>query len=160
MQISVTRPHSSSDTIFSRICVTMKWHSLQQGPRDSHDQSPAQTSPRTWVNTQDAIQTTRATPAAARLKSGLPTIIAQWALQVRLTWIILFRAWEILAALAKTPFITKRISLAGLSSPATKRLTRKRSYPWLRSSRSWNWWLMVSKGIITTRCHLTKKISM
>ena len=160
MQISVTRPHSSYDTISLRICVTMKWHSLQQGPRDLHDQSPAQTSPRTWVNTQDEIQTTRATPAAVQLKSGHPTIIVQWALQVRLTWIILFQAWATRAASDKTPFITKRISLAGLSSPATKRLTRKRSYPWPRSSLSWNLWSTASSGIITTRCHLTKKISM
>ena len=160
MQISVTRPHSSSDTISSRICVTMKWHSLQQGPRVSLDQYRALTSPRTWVNTQDAIQTTRATLVVARPKSGLPTIIARWALQVRSTWIILYREWEIRAASAKTPFITKRISLAGLSSPATKRLTRKRSYPWPRSSQSWNWWLTVSSGTITTHCPLMKKISM
>ena len=160
MRISVTQPHSSYDTISSRICVTMKWHSLQQGHLVLLGQYRALILPRIWVNIQDAIQTTRVTPEAARLKSGLPTIIAQWALQVRLTWIILFRAWEILAALAKTPFITKRISLAGLSSPATKRLTRKRSYPWPRSSQSWNWWLTVSSGTITTHCPLMKKISM
>ena len=124
----------------SKICGIMKWHNSPPDHLVSLVRSPVPIWQKIYRSTRDAILTTRVTQAVAPPRSVPVTIIARWAPAARSIWIIRSRVSEIREVASDKTHSTIRNSRVDHYSQATKRLTRRRYYPSLRSSPNWNSW--------------------